>query len=586
MDVTGVNLARKWRSKTFDELIGQDVCTKILKNSLYSGHYFPVYLFAGQRGCGKTSAARIFAAAINCAQLVVFQKEPKATVLPCYACASCVAFAKGNHPDFIEIDAASHTGVDNIRSIIEASSLLPVLGQKRVYLIDEAHMLSKAAFNAFLKLLEEPPASVIFILATTDKEKIIDTVKSRCFQLTFKPVDRVPLVNHLATLCTKERIAYDPQGLQLIAKESQGCVRDALNLLEQVRFASSKVTPSAVLQVLGHVDEQRIVELCDIVLNTSAQQVLSYIKQQELNTFAATALWSGVVEALRASLWLKCKVEPTAFIQYHAQLKKITQQCSARRLVELLEVLYQHERTFAKTTAQHTFLEMILIQLCYKASNNNNSGSNGPMPAQAASEAVSQEFDPEDDDEDNEDDGPVQEDPIPEVPEEFIQPWQQFMQAIAQLNDPLVSSIIKQARPLAYDPASGQLTVQFGKDKLFFKDLLENTCEVWQPPLRTIFAAHATLLGQFTATPAVQQVRSAHPAVVMQPISRPEPVRRAAMQTDAYVGFNKARQPFNRKGAPVRNEPAFDVSDVALWKRANQLLAHFPGTVVMVKEAV
>src|SRR5579871_3248756 len=177
-DTANLNLARKWRSKDFDHIIGQDVAVKMLKNSLYLGQLFPVYLFSGQRGCGKTSTARIFAMAVNCTSLSAFQKNPKTTAIPCLVCDSCVAMATGKHPDFIEIDAASHTGVDTIRTIIDASQLLPLMGSKKIYLIDEAHMLSKSSCNALLKILEEPPCSVLFMLATTDPQKIIETVRS------------------------------------------------------------------------------------------------------------------------------------------------------------------------------------------------------------------------------------------------------------------------------------------------------------------------------------------------------------------------------------------------------------------------
>jgi DNA polymerase III subunit gamma/tau len=173
---THLNLARAWRSRTFDEIVGQDLTVRLIKNSLYRGHFFPVYLLSGQRGCGKTSMGRLFAAAVNCAQLPAFQQKPQEIVLPCRTCHSCQAMIAINHPDFIEIDAASHTGVDNIRTIIEAASFLPLIGHYKVYLIDEAHMLSKAAFNAFLKILEEPPRSVLFLLATTEPLKIIDTL--------------------------------------------------------------------------------------------------------------------------------------------------------------------------------------------------------------------------------------------------------------------------------------------------------------------------------------------------------------------------------------------------------------------------
>jgi len=148
-----LNLARKWRSRNFDQIVGQDLAIRMLRNSLYLSQFFPVYLFAGQRGCGKTSTARVFASAINCANLSKFQKNPKKCHVPCLECESCCAMLSGNHPDFIEIDAASHTGVDNVRQIIESSSYMPLMGKKKIYLIDEAHMLSKAAFNAFLKIL-------------------------------------------------------------------------------------------------------------------------------------------------------------------------------------------------------------------------------------------------------------------------------------------------------------------------------------------------------------------------------------------------------------------------------------------------
>ena len=135
MSSVSLNLSRKWRSQDFDQIVGQDLAVRILKNSLYLGHYFPVYLFAGQRGCGKTSTARIFAAAVNCRALTVFQKDPKKSSIPCLVCDSCVAMRDGNHPDFIEIDAASHTGVDNVRNIIDSSSFLPLLSHKKIYLM-------------------------------------------------------------------------------------------------------------------------------------------------------------------------------------------------------------------------------------------------------------------------------------------------------------------------------------------------------------------------------------------------------------------------------------------------------------------
>jgi len=170
-----LNLARKWRPKTFDDIVGQEISVRMLKNGLYLKKFFPVYLFAGQRGCGKTSTARVFASAINCQNLENFQNNPTSNKLPCLECESCKSMLQANHPDFIEIDAASHTGVENVRQILESCTYKPIFGQKKIYLIDEAHMLSKAAFNAFLKVLEEPPSSALFILATTE----IHTLKEK-----------------------------------------------------------------------------------------------------------------------------------------------------------------------------------------------------------------------------------------------------------------------------------------------------------------------------------------------------------------------------------------------------------------------
>ena len=236
-----LNLARKWRSRTFDEIVGQDMAVSMLRNSLYKNHFFPVYLFAGQKGCGKTSSARILAAAANCAELSTFQSDPGKQAVPCLKCDSCSSMYNGTHPDFIEIDAASHTGVDDVRALLESCSFMPLMGSKKVYLIDEAHMLSKAAFNAFLKVLEEPPAQVLFMMATTELHKIPETVRSRCFQLHFNPIDRSLLHAHLTTICAEENIVCDPDALTLILQETDGSARDAINLLEQVRFASDTI---------------------------------------------------------------------------------------------------------------------------------------------------------------------------------------------------------------------------------------------------------------------------------------------------------------------------------------------------------
>ena len=331
-----LNLARKWRSKHFDELVGQSLVVRLVKNSLYRNLIFPVYLLSGTRGCGKTSVARIFAAALNCEALDTFQKNPQTQQLPCLSCASCQAMQAMNHPDFIEIDAASHTGVDNVRSIIEAASFVPVLGRKKIYLIDEAHMLSKAAFNAFLKILEEPPVSVVFMLATTDPHKILDTVTSRCFQLFFDPIDTQAVTNHLMHICTQEGLAFEAEALSLIAQETEGSLRDALNLVERVRIAYPEITKESVIELLGKIDDERLHELLQVVLEGSVAKTLATIKKLELEKYNPVVVWKSFVEIIRLSIWVKNGVTPDGGSV--KGLKEILAPYGLERLIRLFEI--------------------------------------------------------------------------------------------------------------------------------------------------------------------------------------------------------------------------------------------------------
>ncbi len=366
-----LNLARKWRSKQFDEIVGQQLAVRLVKNSLYRNLLFPVYLLSGTRGTGKTSTGRIFAAALNCSKLADFQQDPRNVVVPCLFCDSCSAMLQANHPDFIEIDAASHTGVDNVRQIIDAASFVPVLGKKKIYLIDEAHMLSKAAFNAFLKILEEPPPSVVFMLATTDPHKIIPTVLSRCFQLFFEPIKPMQVVHHLQYICEQENLPADPDALLLIAQETEGSMRDALNLLERLRAlpevlnTSDKpavITKGAVIHLLGSIDEDRLATVLLAVASQDSSRVLATIEQAELMRFNPSTIWKKLVETLRRSLWLKQGISPDdapVSEQLHAFIAAIDYQ----RLITLLDLCYTYELSFAKTAVPHTMLEVLLLKM-------------------------------------------------------------------------------------------------------------------------------------------------------------------------------------------------------------------------------
>lgn len=362
MEKTELNLTRKWRSKNFQEVIGQSLAIRILQNSLYLKQFFPVYLFAGQRGCGKTSTARIFAAAVNCARLAEFQQDPRKVSIPCLTCPSCLAMSKSQHPDFIEIDAASHTGVDNVRNIIDASSFLPLLSSKKIYLIDEAHMLSKAAFNAFLKILEEPPMSVIFILATTDMQKILETVKSRCFQIFFDPVDTQVITDHLEKICSVENIPADATGLAVIAQEAGGSVRDAINLLEQVRFATKKISKESVLSILGHIDESALFELFEKIVSQDVHELLQFCSSLEKYELSIEYLWAQLTELVYDAILIQYHVSARRFIDLPLDMKQSIEKISIAQLIRLFGILCSQEQNLARTTKKLRFLEMVLLQ--------------------------------------------------------------------------------------------------------------------------------------------------------------------------------------------------------------------------------
>src|SRR5213082_726140 len=227
-------LARRYRSATFDEVIGQDHVAQTLKNAIASGRVAHAYLFCGTRGTGKTSMARILAKALNC------KNSDGPTVTSCNKCESCLAIARGDDIDVIEIDAASNTGVDNIRELIENAQYRPARCRFKVYIIDEVHMLSKNAFNALLKTLEEPPEHVKFILATTEPEKVLPTILSRCQRYDFRSIPSREIAAHLKEISKKEKIKSDDDALLLIAKAGAGSMRDALSLLDRLLSVGEK----------------------------------------------------------------------------------------------------------------------------------------------------------------------------------------------------------------------------------------------------------------------------------------------------------------------------------------------------------
>jgi DNA polymerase-3 subunit gamma/tau len=248
-------LHHKYRPQRLAELVGQDAIAATLTNALRSRRIAPAYLFSGPRGTGKTSSARILAKSLNC----LSSEGP--TDDPCGHCDLCSAVAKGTALDIIEIDAASNTGVDNIRELIERSRFAPVQARWKVYVVDECHMLSTAAFNALLKTLEEPPPHVVFVLATTDPQRVLPTILSRCQRFDFRRIPLDPLERHLAWIAEQEGIAITPEALHLVAQRAQGGLRDAESLLDQLSLLPAPIEPDAVWDLIGAVPEQELFSL-------------------------------------------------------------------------------------------------------------------------------------------------------------------------------------------------------------------------------------------------------------------------------------------------------------------------------------
>lgn len=360
-----VNLARRLRPQTFSQIIGQDVPVRMLKNSLSLSKFFPVYLFFGQRGCGKTSTARVFAAAINCDQFIEFQKNPTQHDIPCLSCGSCVAMQRGAHPDFIEIDAASNTGVDNVRQLIETAAYVPLQGRKKVYLIDEAHMLSKAAFNALLKILEEPPMSVLFMLATTELHKVPQTVLSRCFQLSFPALEQQAFTGYLREVCVRENIVIEDAALNVLIEETDGSARDALNMLEQVRFVESPITEASIRKILGKLSIAVLLDLLEAVAANRPDLVVEIIQKGFLQGTNPQATWDLLVQSFKILLWLKyAKVDlPCEFMPHQERCNDLAVAYSHNRLIAVMQLLWDQERIFLQTAKKQAFLEFLFIQL-------------------------------------------------------------------------------------------------------------------------------------------------------------------------------------------------------------------------------
>jgi DNA polymerase III subunit gamma/tau len=365
-------LARKYRPTNFDDLIGQDVLVQTLSNAIKTGRIAHAFLLTGIRGIGKTTTARIIARALNC---IGVDGNGDATISPCGVCANCKMIADDRHVDVLEMDAASHTGVGDIRELIDTVRYLPTSGRYKIYIIDEVHMLSNSAFNALLKTLEEPPPHVKFIFATTEARKIPVTILSRCQRFDLKRIDMDMLAAHLAKIAAKESIEVEEDALKLIAVAAEGSVRDALSLLDQAIAGSmqsgGKVTASSVRQMIGSADKTATFRLLDMLLSGNTADALMEIRAQY---HAGSDPLLMVQDSLEVThLITRVKVAPLALtdvsLSQHDRdaAKSMADRLSMPVLTRLWQMLLKGITEVRMAPAALSALEMLIVRIAYAA---------------------------------------------------------------------------------------------------------------------------------------------------------------------------------------------------------------------------
>lgn len=354
--------ARKYRPQTFDTVVGQAHITTTLKNAIKSGHLAHAFLFCGPRGVGKTTCARILAKTINCQN-----QTPEGEA--CNTCPSCVAFNDGISMNIHELDAASNNSVDDIRTLVEQVRFAPQAGKYKVYIIDEVHMLSSSAFNAFLKTLEEPPPYAIFILATTEKHKILPTILSRCQIFDFKRITTNDTVEHLQDICNKEEVTAEKAALQVIAQKSEGCMRDALSIMDKiVSFTGGELNYTNTLEHLNILDADYYFKMLDAMLKQDLAGAMLLYDDINRKGFEGDLVINGFAEFMRNLL--VCKDEKAAALldvveSFKEKYTATARDVSAAVLISALNILNEAEINYKGARNKRLHVELALIKLCY-----------------------------------------------------------------------------------------------------------------------------------------------------------------------------------------------------------------------------
>ncbi len=369
--------ARKYRPMTFDSVVGQMALTTTLKNAVKSGKLAHAYLFCGPRGVGKTTCARIFAKVINC-------EHPTAEGEACGECESCKAFAEGRSYNIFELDAASNNSVENIKQLMDQTRVPPQVGRYKVFIIDEVHMLSSQAFNAFLKTLEEPPTHVIFILATTEKHKILPTILSRCQIYDFERMNVQNTVNHLKHVAEKEGITYEEDALTLIAEKADGGMRDALSIFDQAAsFCQGNITYKKVVEDLNELDIDNYFRIVDLSVENKVSDIMLLLDGVISKGFDGGNLVNGLASHVRSVLMAKDEKTLPLLETSDQQRQKYAEQakkCTAAFLFKSLKLLNQCDINYKQSSNKRLLVELTLIQMAQITQPEDDSAGAGRSP--------------------------------------------------------------------------------------------------------------------------------------------------------------------------------------------------------------
>ncbi|MFP4083140.1 MAG: DNA polymerase III subunit gamma/tau [Candidatus Aminicenantes bacterium] len=354
--------ARKYRPKTFEEMIGQKPVVQTLQNAIKNNRVAQAYIFSGMRGVGKTTAARIFAKALNC------QHGP--TAVPCNKCEFCRAITEDRSVDVQEIDGASNRGIDEVRSLREGVKYRPIQSRHKIIIIDEVHMLTREAFNALLKTLEEPPPHTIFIFATTEFHKVPATIVSRCQHFEFKKISQKEIINHLVDITQKEEITISPFGLNLIAQAADGSLRDAQSLLDQaVAFSGDNISDEDLKEILGIIDREILFEFSTAVIKERPEKVFSLVETVIDNGYDLRFFYRELIQHFRSLLLIQSvKNAKELLLLSEEDMKRLQEEAkkaSPEEMLRYLVALQQGEQGLKFSSHPRIYLEVLLVKLAH-----------------------------------------------------------------------------------------------------------------------------------------------------------------------------------------------------------------------------